>query len=121
MKIAAVTEDGIQLSSHFGMAPSYRILTVEEGKIVADEIIEKPHRKSHGHRHSDHNGHQGMKFFDVIKDCQVLLCGGMGEPPYKRALSFGFEVFMVGGKIDAVIEAYLKGELTSDERRIHRH
>jgi predicted Fe-Mo cluster-binding NifX family protein len=146
MKIAAVTEDGVKLSSHFGMAPSYRVLTIEGGKIVADEIIEKPHHESHGHKqHGGHDHHEhdehahthelhvheeakhdaghhhGMKFFDPIKDCQVLICGGMGDSPYQRALSFGFEVLMTGGKIDAAVAAYLNGELTSDARRIHQH
>lgn len=136
MKIAAVTDDGVKLSSHFGMAASYRVLTIEDGKIVNDETIKKPHRESHGHQHgSDHHDHEhdhehgdhehehhgGMKFFDPIKDCQVLLCGGMGEPPYQRALSFGLEVMMTGGTIDAAVQAYLNGELVSDQRRVHRH
>ena len=132
MKIAAVTDDGIKLSSHFGMATSYRVLTIEDGKVTNDESIDKPHHQSHrehggqhihnleehGHGHHDHGG---MKFFDPIKDCQVLLCGGMGEPPYQRAISFGFEVIMIGGNIDAAVQAYLSGELVSDQRRIHRH
>lgn len=142
MKIAAVTDDGVKLSSHFGMASSYRVLTIEEGKIVADETIEKPHHKSHGsghggghdhdHEHGEehhdhshgehgHKNHRGMKFFDPIKDCQVLISGGMGEPPYKRALSFGLEVMLTGGKIDAAVQAYLNGELVSDQRRVHQH
>ncbi len=127
MKIAVVTEDGIKLSSHFGTAPSYRVLTIQEGKIINDEIIDKPHNQGHkehgSHDHQDHKNdhHSGMKFFDPIKDCQVLLVGGMGEPPYKRALSFGFEVFMTGGSIDAAVEAYLNGDLVSDQRRVHSH
>ncbi len=124
MKIATVTEDGVKFSSHFGTAPSYRVLTIEEGKVVEDEVIAKPHHESHGEHgghHDHHNGHGGMKFFDAIKDCQVLLAGGMGEPAYKRALSFGFEVFMTGGNIDAAVEAYLSGDLVSDQRRVHSH
>ena len=133
MKIAAVTDDGIKLSSHFGMAPSYRILTIEDGKVTHDETIDKPHNQSHRehgdhhdhdhvHEHGEgHSHHAGMKFFDPIKDCQVLLCGGMGEPPYQRALSFGFEVIMTGGNIDAAVQAYLSGDLVSDQRRVHSH
>ena len=64
------------------MVPSYRVLMIEEGKIVNDEIV---------------------------------------EMPYHQALSIGFEVFMTGGTIDAAIEAYLKGELVSDQRRVHNH
>ncbi len=129
MKIATVTEDGTKLSSHFGVAPSYRIFTIEEGKIIKDEVIDKPHHKEHqehgGHHNHDHHGHHGghggMKFFDVIKDCDVLFAGGMGEPAYKRALSFGFEVIMTGGNIEAAVESYLNGDLVSDQRRVHSH
>ena len=35
MKIAAVTEDNITISQHFGRAPFYVVVTVENGKIVA--------------------------------------------------------------------------------------
>lgn len=146
MKIAAVTDNSVKLSSHFGMAPAYRVFTVEAGKIVKDEIIEKPHHgadhHTSGHQHdtkdagagklhtldapapqdhAEHEHHGHGKFFNVIKDCQVLLVGGMGEPAYQHALSFGFEVFMTGGDIEAAVQAYLNGELVSDLRRVHSH
>ena len=126
MKIAAVTEDGVKLSSHFGTAPSYRVLTIDEGTIVSDEIIEKTHNSVHRENnkheaHHDRGGHSGMRFFQSVKNCQVLLLGGIGEPAYKRALSLGFEVIMTGGKIDTAVEAYLSGELVSDLRRVHKH
>ncbi len=35
MKIAAVSEDGVTISQHFGRAPFYVVVTVEDGKIVA--------------------------------------------------------------------------------------
>ena len=120
MKIAVVAEDGIKLSSHFGTASSYRIFTVEDGKIILDEMIDKLHHEAH-QEHGQHSGHKGMKFFDPIKDCQVLLAGGMDEPAHKCAQSFGFDVIMTGGKIDVALNAYLSGELVSDQRRAHRH
>lgn len=35
VKIAAVSEDGVTISQHFGRAPFYVVVTVEEGKVVA--------------------------------------------------------------------------------------
>ena len=63
MKIAAVSEDGVTISQHFGRAPFYVVLTIEDGKIVARETRDKmghaqfagePHEESHG---DDPRGH----------------------------------------------------------------
>jgi len=37
MKIAVISDDGKTISRHFGRAPYYLVLTVEDGKIVARE------------------------------------------------------------------------------------
>jgi predicted Fe-Mo cluster-binding NifX family protein len=41
MKIAAITEDGTTISQHFGRAPLYVVVTVEDGKIVNKETRNK--------------------------------------------------------------------------------
>ena len=41
MKIAAVSEDGVTISQHFGRAPFYVVVTVEDGKIVSREKRDK--------------------------------------------------------------------------------
>jgi hypothetical protein len=41
MKIAAVSDDGVSISQHFGRAPQYVVLTIEEGQIVANELRPK--------------------------------------------------------------------------------
>lgn len=58
--------------------------------------------------------------FAPIQDCQVLLAGGMGEPAYQRALAAGLNVILTGGKITEAVDLFLKGNLSSDLRRIHR-
>ena len=37
MKIAAISEDGATISQHFGRAPLYVVVTVENGKVVSKE------------------------------------------------------------------------------------
>lgn len=123
MKIAAVTDDGQKISSHFGMAPLYRVYTIREGRVIAAENREKPHHQHHpdhaaGHRHEGH-GHTDM--FAPLADCQVLLCGGMGTPAYQKANTAGLEVYLVGGEIMQALQAYLDGNLSSDLRRVHQH
>lgn len=119
-KIAAVTEDGLHLSSHFGMAPFYRVFTVEDGRIVAEEQRPKPHHSQHPqHPHAGQHGHSDM--FAPIHDCRVLLCGGMGSPAYQKALEAGLEVVLTGGEIVSAVQAYLQGRIDHDPRRIHFH
>jgi len=124
-KIAAATEDGQKLSSHFGRAPFYQVFTIDEGEVVAQEQLAKPFHGEHGgHEHFHdraHHEHGHEDMFAPLKDCKVLLCGGMGGPAYQKALSAGLEVILMGGEIDAALRAYLIGEASSDLRRIHIH
>ncbi len=121
VKIAAVTENGETLSAHFGRADRYRVFTVEDGRIVSEQTLNKPHHASHARHEEHHHEHHHEDMFAPIADCQVLLCGGMGEPAYRRALQAGLEVVLVGGRIEDALHAYLRGELSSDMRRVHRH
>lgn len=125
MKIAAVTEDGIRMSAHFGMAPQYRVFTVEGNKIIADELRNKPHHShhpNHGHDHlHEHHQHNHEDMFAPIRDCSVLLAGGMGAPAHQKALAANLQVFLTGGDILQAVQAYLQGMLVNDPRRIHTH
>ncbi len=95
LKIAAITDDGITISQHFGRAGKYLVATVEDDKIIARELRQKmghahstdqPHHDElPGHQHgldpASHNTHIQMS--EVIADCEALLCGGMGKGAYE--------------------------------------
>nr|BAL56932.1 dinitrogenase iron-molybdenum cofactor biosynthesis protein [uncultured Chloroflexota bacterium] len=121
LRIAAATEDGERLSAHFGMAPLYRVFVIENGQIVHEESRPKPHHEHHLRKEGAHDLHPHADMFAPIRDCQVLLAGGMGEPAYQKARAAGLEVFLSSGEIAAAITAYLQGKLQHDPRRIHRH
>ena len=54
MKIAAVSEDGVTISQHFGRAPFYVVVTVENGQIVAREQRDKMgHAQFAGEPHAE--------------------------------------------------------------------
>ncbi len=123
-KIAAVTEDGERISSHFGMAPEYRVFTISGGQVQGAETRAKPHHVHHPHGHDHQHGHGDVGHADMfapIEDCQVLLVGGMGDPAYRKAQAVGLEVVLTGGIIQEALKAYMAGELSSDMRRVHRH
>ena len=125
-KIAVVTKDEQKVSAHFGMAPLYRVFSVEDGNITTIETREKPHHKRHpehhNHKHespSRRDHHDDM--FAPIADCQVLICGGMGGPAHAKAQTAGLKIILTGGQIESVVQAYLNSEINSDPNRIHIH
>ena len=127
-KIAVVTEDGQRVSSHFGMAPRYQVFTVADGQILSQEERLKPHHVQHPQHEGQHGAaghaanHVGFHadMLAPVSDCQVLLCGGMGQPAYQKAQAAGLEVVLAGGDISSTLQAYLNGQLTSDMRRVHQ-
>jgi predicted Fe-Mo cluster-binding NifX family protein len=64
VKIAAVTDDGKTISMHFGRARYYSVITVEDGKVVSQEMREKAghhnlaHTHSHDHDHDHDHDHE---------------------------------------------------------------
>jgi len=129
IKIAVITEDGETISSHFGMAPYYKVFTVQDGTIVESVTLDKPHHKVHpdhgqhqGHGHGHGRGHDHHDdMFAPIYESSVLLAGGMGQGAFSRAQAAGLEVFFVGGKIDEAMKNYLSQKIVSDARRLHIH
>lgn len=124
MKIAAVTDDGKTLHSHFGQAPYYEVVTIENNMVVARERRDKPaHQHGQPHEHAAGGGDthaQGMA--RVIADCQVVLARGMGQPAFQALQAAGIEPILTEKQtIDEAVNAYLRGELTHRDDRMHRH
>ncbi|HSN77012.1 MAG TPA: NifB/NifX family molybdenum-iron cluster-binding protein [Anaerolineae bacterium] len=130
MKIAAVTEDGVTISQHFGRAPYYVVLTVEDGQVVGREQREKvAHgRGADGHVHVAGQAHG----FDAasqdthgrmaapIADCQVLLARGMGIGAYESLQQAGIRPIITDiAAVDEAVAAYLAGTLTNHTERLH--
>ena len=94
MKIALITDDGKTISQHFGRAPYYLVVTIDEGKVIDRETREKMghnqfsghgHEEGHGEQHGLDGGSHGKhaQMADAISDCQVVICGGMGMGAYE--------------------------------------
>jgi predicted Fe-Mo cluster-binding NifX family protein len=132
MKIAAISEDGFAISQHFGRAPYFVVLTIEEGQIVDKETREKAgHHTFAAHvspklapdeRHGYDAGadvrHASM--VEEIQDCQVLIAGGMGWGAYEAIQSYGIETIVTDIKsIYEAVMLYLKGKLPNLTERLH--
>jgi predicted Fe-Mo cluster-binding NifX family protein len=123
LKIAFPTDDGTTISAHFGRAPYFMIVTLDESQAPQFEQRAKSYHgngEQESHDHHDHN-HTGM--FAPLADCQVLIAGGMGQPAYDSAIAAGLTVIPIGEKsIAAALEAFRANALVADARRVHaRH
>jgi predicted Fe-Mo cluster-binding NifX family protein len=131
MKIAAISEDGITISQHFGRAPLYVVLTVENGKVVHKENRSKmghqhfataDSHETHGEKHgydADAQSKHGM-MAQPINDCQVLISGGMGWGAYDSMKSYNIEPIVTDvANIDDAVALYVQGKLPNLMERLH--
>jgi predicted Fe-Mo cluster-binding NifX family protein len=133
MKIAAVSDDGVTISQHFGRALFYVVITVEEGQIIGREI-----RKKMGHAHfagGHHHGHgadprghgfdpaaqsRHARMIEAIADCDVLLARGMGTGAYESLRQAGIRPIITDiARIDDAVQAYLEGKLEDHPEWLH--
>jgi len=131
MKIAAVSDDGITISQHFGRAPIYVVLTVEDGQIVSRETRPKTGHHTfgaaehhaglgepHGYDTASQAKHRSMA--ETIADCQVLLAGGMGRGAYESIKACDIKPIVTDvANIDKAAALYLAGTLPNLMERVH--
>ncbi len=132
-KAAIITEDGKTISQHFGRAPYYVVITVEDGKVINREMRDKLGHKNfqneESHEEHNHNQPHGfddgsrdkhVRMSDAIMDCQVLIAGGMGYGARKHMQDRGISIIMTNsGDIDTAVEKWLKGELKDQTELNH--
>ena len=100
MRIAVTYENG-QIFQHFGHTEQFKVYTIEDGKIVASEVI-------------DTNGSGHGALAEVLKNLQVevLICGGIGGGAQMALPSVGIQLYGgVSGDADQAVEAFLADEL----------
>jgi predicted Fe-Mo cluster-binding NifX family protein len=133
MKIAVVTDDERTISQHFGRAPYYLVVSIEDGKVVGRERRDKANHGqfvhgAHDHDHDSHEGHghdpaaQGRhaQMAATIGDCQTVICGGIGNGAYLSLQARGLQPIVTDvTSIDEAIAIYLKGGLVNRIDRLH--
>lgn len=143
MKIAAITEDGKTISQHFGRAPYYLVVTMDDGKIVAQELREKMghaqfagledeqghgHGQQHGQENEQEQGHgfgrqahdRHVQMAEAIADCEVLLCRGMGRGAYQSMQVKGIRPIVTDiPTIEEALLAYSQGTLVDHTDKLH--
>lgn len=137
MKVAVITDDGKNISEHFGRAPYYLVLTIEEGKIVNREMRDKmghnqfsaeshvevsqikdPPEAGHGMDSVSHNKHISMA--ETIADCKALLCGGMGMGAYESMRRLNIQPVVTDLRdIETAVQAFIDGKLIDHTELLH--
>ncbi len=131
MKIAVISDDEATISRHFGRAPYYIVLTIEEGQIVARETRAKAGHhtfggcdchtapgKPHGHGQQSEAKHQMMA--DTIDDCEAVIVGGMGWGAFDSLKARGIEPVITDERDAArAALAYWHGTLPNLTGRLH--
>ncbi|XUX00527.1 MAG: NifB/NifX family molybdenum-iron cluster-binding protein [Dehalogenimonas sp.] len=136
MKIAVASDDGLNLSQHFGRAAYYIVYTIENDKVASKEVREKvghhsfiegPGAKScHDHgQHGEHgmdidsqNKHRSM--LSAAEDCEYIVAGHMGGGAFHSMVEKGIEPLLTNIKDpDEVIKAILEDRFQNEMDRLH--
>ena len=128
--IAIASDDGNVVTSHFGRAQFYTVLTFKNGKVVHRETRSKiahhtAAKEGHGHEGGEsHMAHSDLhvSMADSIRDCQVVIARGMGEGAYVHLTEAGLTVIMTElHTVDDVEGAVTSNALTHQPQRVHQH
>jgi transcriptional regulator with XRE-family HTH domain/predicted Fe-Mo cluster-binding NifX family protein len=131
MKIGVISDDGKDLSQHFGRASFYIVFTIEDGKIIQRDVREKlghnqfgggHHEHEHGQEHgldpASHGKHASMA--EAISDCEALICGGMGMGAYESLKRLNIKPFVTDmTDPEAAVKAYVDGTLIDQTEKLH--
>lgn len=100
MKIAISTDSG-NVCAHFGRAPDFTFITIEDNKVIKREIL-------------PNSGHAVGTIPQFINEnaAKYMIAGGMGPRAVQFFNQYGIEVIMgIVGNVDDVIKKIINGTL----------
>ncbi|MFW9940407.1 MAG: NifB/NifX family molybdenum-iron cluster-binding protein [Candidatus Thorarchaeota archaeon] len=104
MKIA-ISSDSEDVCAHFGRAPEFTFITIENNQLVEKKVLQNP-------------GHTVGSIPQFVNEqgAKCMITGGMGHRAQGFFNQYGIEVIMgISGKIDDVIKKILDGTLEGGE------
>jgi predicted Fe-Mo cluster-binding NifX family protein len=136
MKVAIASDDGKNLSQHFGRAAFYIVYTIENDKVIAKEVRDKVGHHSfiegHGAESCHDHGAQGAHGMDAASqnkhqsmlsaalDCHFIIAGHMGGGAYHSMVQQGIEPLLTDLKdSDEAIKAILEDRFENALDRLH--
>ncbi len=126
--IAFVTDDGSTISSHFGRALYYELITVQNGKVTERKRVSKAGHHSFGpgtHGGQDHDHHDDQKHAVMtapLAGVAVLVARGMGLGAQQHLVASGVQPVLTDlHGIDEALAHYMAGTLANNPERLHDH
>lgn len=126
MKIAVVTNDGTTISAHFGKARYFAVLTIEDGKIVGQELLDRTEPASMVPGDAPDTGSSGgvgqhhSQAIAPIAGCAVVLSGGMGGGMHLALQRARIRPFLTDvADIHEAVMAYIEGRLKNRPDLVH--
>ena len=118
MKVAVATIDGASVSQHFGQSKGFLVFEVQGHSIGTPEFRTNHHtphaqglcNHSGEHQHG-HGSHSHANILELLHDCKVVLCGGMGAGAVNALRSNGIEPLLLTGQCspEEAVASYLNG------------
>jgi len=100
MRIAVTYENG-QIFQHFGRTETFKVYDVQDGKIVAAEVVG-----------TNGNGHGALAGILTALNVDVLVCGGIGGGAQMALAAANIKLYGgVSGDADAAVQALVNGNL----------
>ena len=119
MKIALATLNGKTVTGHFGRTKAFVVVDLRDGIEVGREVrdVGSCNQGDHpdpGHRRRHHD------LVNTVRDCDVVIAGGMGLPVQDRLREAGIDVTLTDIRsIDEAIQGHSSGTITHDPSRAH--
>ena len=115
MKIAIPTNDGVNISAHFGRCHQFLIFEARDGQVKLIET--RANAGCHGHGSASGDGtaedHSHSGFVGALRDCETVLCSGIGAGAVDALKAGGIRVLLVeaAGSAEQMVAAFQAGAL----------
>ena len=125
VRIAIPTNDGINISGHFGRTKGFRIISIENNNIIKDELKNNTFTGHAQGQHNQNNGHQSHShdgILSALAGCDTVIANGMGRKLYNDLKNASLSVFITKEKqIAQAMDLFLNGELDNNEEACCYH
>ncbi|MCX7001481.1 MAG: NifB/NifX family molybdenum-iron cluster-binding protein [Candidatus Sumerlaeota bacterium] len=119
MKIAVASSDGVAVSCHFGRSACFIVYEIQDNKIANREM--RPNHQTafaqgqclDGVPHSHDQAHSHADVVEILKDCQAILCQGMGWRAAEELSASGIQPLIVEEvpTCDDAVASYIRGDI----------
>jgi nitrogen fixation protein NifB len=113
MKIAVATTDGTSMSQHFGQSTGF-IVFEAEGAVVKSREFKGNQQTPHAQGLCDgEHGHNHGGIVELLQNCDLVLCGGMGAGAAQALSARGIKAVIVPSSCsaDEAVSRYLAGSI----------